>query len=103
MQKVKHVTFGIMLRDRFGQDVFGVNGALLHTLKDVEGEGHGCFTFPALNLGQGHYTVNLAAHQGTTHLETCYHWWDKASSFEVIQDTNYLFSGHTRLEAYLEV
>ena len=102
-QKVEHVTFGIMLRDRFGQDVFGTNGALLHTLKDVEGEGHGCFTFPAMNLGQGTYTVNLTAHQGTTHLETCYHWWDRASSFEVLQDTNYIFSGHTRLEAHLDV
>ncbi|MCR5814043.1 MAG: ABC transporter ATP-binding protein [Desulfovibrio sp.] len=100
-QSVAHVTFGIMLRDRFGQDVFGTNGALLHCLKDVSQEGQGCFTFKAINLGQGTYTVNLSAHQGTTHLETCYHWWDRASSFEVLQDTAYYFSGHTRLETQL--
>ncbi|MBQ7607739.1 MAG: ABC transporter ATP-binding protein [Desulfovibrionaceae bacterium] len=96
-----HVTFGVMIRDRFGQDVFGTNGVLLGSVKDVCAAGEGCFHFPAMNLGPGIYTINLAAHQGTTHLETCYHWWDRASSFEVLQDADYLFGGHTRLAVTL--
>ena len=100
---VNGVTFGVMLRDRFGQDVFGSNGALLGTLADIHTDGQGCFHFPALNIGPGVYSVNLAAHTGATHLETCFHWWDNAATFEVIQDTAFQFSGHTRLAVSLDL
>lgn len=102
-EPVKQVTFGVMLRDRFGQDVFGSNGALLNTLADIRQDGQGCFRFPAMNIGPGVYTVNLAAHQGTTHLETCYHWWDNAAVFEIVQDKSFYFSGHTRLDVSLDL
>ncbi len=102
-EAVDGVTFGVMLRDRFGQDVFGTNGALLRTLADVRRDGRGCFHFPAMNIGPGVYSINLAAHTGTTHLENCFHWWDNAAAFEVVQDRDYFFSGHTRLSASLEL
>ena len=97
------VTFGITIRDRFGQDVFGSNGALLGVLADIHADGWGCFHFPAMNIAPGLYTINLAAHTGTTHLENCFHWWDKATSFEVVQDPAYYFGGHTRLNVRLEL
>ncbi|MBQ9453206.1 MAG: ABC transporter ATP-binding protein [Desulfovibrio sp.] len=97
------VTFGITIRDRFGQDVFGSNGALLGVVADIREEGWGCFHFPAMNIAPGLYTVNLAAHTGTTHLENCFHWWDKATAFEVVQDPDYYFGGHTRLDVTLEL
>ncbi len=102
-EHVNQVTFGVMIRDRFGQDVFGSNGALLGKLADIREDGQGCFHFPAMNIGPGVYTVNLAAHTGTTHLETCFHWWDNATSFEVVQDRDFYFSGHTRLAVNLEL
>lgn len=97
------VTFGAMIRDRFGQDVFGTNGALLNRLVDVSGPGRGAFDISALNLGKGQYSVNLAAHTGTTHLENCYHWWDNAAEFEVLEDPEYIFSGVCRLDAKLRL
>ena len=96
------VTFGITIRDRFGQDVFGSNGALLGVVPDIHEDGWGCFHFSAMNIAPGLYTVNLAAHTGTTHLENCFHWWDKATAFEVVQDAAYYFGGHTRLDVRLE-
>lgn len=97
------VTFGVMLRDRFGQDIFGTNGALLNKVADITGPGAGRFDFPALNLGKGQYSVNLAAHTGATHLEKCFHWWDNAANFEVLEDIHYRFSGVARLRAELEL
>lgn len=97
------VTFGAMIRDRFGQDVFGTNGALLNTLADITAPGKGVFTISALNLGKGMYSVNLAAHTGTTHLDNCYHWWDNAAQFEVLEDPDYIFSGVCRLEMQLKL
>ncbi len=101
VEPVEKVTFGFMLRDRFGQDIFGTNGALLHTLANVNGKGEGCFVIDALNIGKGAYTVNMAAHTGATHLENCFHWWDSAAAFEVLEDVNYRFSGAARLSARL--
>lgn len=100
---VPDVTFGFMIRDRFGQDVFGTNGALLNTLVNANGKGKGRFAVSALNVGQGKYSVNLAAHTGTRHLDTCYHWWDNAASFEITEDAAYRFSGIARLDAKLEL
>lgn len=100
-QTVPDVTFGITIRDRFGQDIFGSNGALLNTLATVKGPGRAMFAFSALNLGKGGYTVNLAAHTGTTHLENCFHWWDNAASFEVLEDSNYRMGGIARLPVRL--
>lgn len=100
---VPDLTFGIALRDRFGQEVFGTNGALLGRLANIDKDGQGYFRFPALNIGPGVYTVNLAAHTGSTHLENCFHWWDNAAVFEVVHATGSYFGGHTRLDVSLEI
>lgn len=98
------VSFGMMIRDRFGQDVYGVNGAMLgNFVKCNAGERRvGRFHLAALNIGPGVYTITLAAHTGDTHLGNCFHWLDNAVSFEVVHNPEALFSGHTRLEARLE-
>ncbi|MBQ9453552.1 MAG: ABC transporter ATP-binding protein [Desulfovibrio sp.] len=98
-----NVTFGITIRDRFGQDVFGCNGALLGILANVHKEGTGFFHFPAMNIAPGVYTINLAAHTGKTHHEHCFHWWDRATTFEVIHDNEYTYCGHTRLDVTLQL
>lgn len=97
------VTFGLTIRDRFGQDMFGINTRGLNVHVDVAGAGEATFNFTHLNLAPGKYTISLAAHRGLTHLEGCYHWWDNAASFEVLEDLNYRFIGVTRLDATFEV
>ena len=101
---VPDLSFGMMIRDRFGQDVFGVNGAMLGSLATGRaGERKtGRFYIKALNIGPGVYPLTLAAHTGETHLDTCFHWLDNTADFEVTQNPDDLFSGHTRLETRLE-
>lgn len=103
LEPARDIVFGMLIRDRFGQDVFGTNGAHLKKLANVEGPGSASFHLPAMNIGPGLYTVDMAAHTGTTHLDTCYHWWEKAAAFQVVMDEKYFFSGHTRLAATLEM
>lgn len=101
-QPVKDVTFGFTIRDKYGQDVFGTNGALLGVLANVTEAGEGWFHIKETNIGPGKYTINMAAHTGTTHLEHCFHWWDNAAAFEVVHGPVY-FGGHTKLAATLEL
>lgn len=101
-EPVREVTFGFTIRDRFGQDIFGTNGALLGQPMDVNGPGSAIFRIQALNIAPGEYTISLAAHSGLTHLDNCYHWWDGAIAFGVMEDLNYRFAGMTRLETTLQ-
>ena len=81
---VEDVTVGILIRDRFGQDIFGTNTELLKVkvpLKEEE-EKEVIFKLP-MNIGPGKYTLTVAAHEGIIHSEKCYHWIDNCISFEV--------------------
>ena len=81
---VEDVTVGILIRDRFGQDIFGTNTELLKVkvpLKEGE-EKEVIFKLP-MNIGPGKYTLTVAAHEGVIHSEKCYHWIDNCISFEV--------------------
>ncbi|MBD5641922.1 MAG: ABC transporter ATP-binding protein [Desulfovibrio sp.] len=99
----RQVTFGITIRDRFGQDIFGINGYRLKSVKDIHANGAGCFRIDALNLGPGAYSINLAAHTGDTHLQNCFHWWDSAAEFEVLEDPDYSFCGVAKLSVTLSL
>ena len=79
-----NVTVGILIRDRFGQDIFGTNTELLKkriTIQKGE-EKEVIFKLP-MNIGPGKYTLTVAAHEGVVHSEKCYHWIDNCISFEV--------------------
>lgn len=44
-----------------------------------------CWRIPALELGQGSYTVSVALHGDMTHVANSYDWWDKAALIEVVR------------------
>ncbi len=97
------ISLGIAVRDRFGQDIFGVNtfqmGQAFHLAPGESKEI--CFQFDHFNIGPGKYTLSTALHSGLTHIDDCYHWLDGVHSFEVVADSRYLFSGLIRLEPKL--
>jgi len=79
-------TFGILIRDRFGAEVFGTN-----TFHDAEApaEHHSAeaSTVEAeleLNLGAGSYSITVALHSGSTHTVDNYDWIDHAIVFEIV-------------------
>lgn len=100
---IPSLSVGFMIRDRFGQDIFGTNSHLLgHDIRLTEGEQ--CtlgFTLP-LNLAPGKYTLTLALHSEDNHLEHCYHWCDNFIRFEVAGSHLPLFSGIVALPTQLE-
>lgn len=92
------VVVGFMIRDRFGQDVFGTNTFLLgKKLVVSKGERTRFDLTIDMALHPGKYTLTLAVHEDDNHLNTCFHWWDNAVRFEVAGVLGALFSGVCRL------
>jgi lipopolysaccharide transport system ATP-binding protein len=93
------MTVGIMIRDKFGQDIFGTN--TFHHQQSIDFKKdhyYSCnFTLP-LNIGIGKYSITAAIHSQDTHLEECAHWFDHATDFEVAGIVSEMFVGLCRLE-----
>lgn len=102
--KLTNMTVGILIRDRFGQDIFGTN--TYHHKVNIDFEAQKsyecCFKMP-LNIGTGKYSITTAVHSEDTHLENCSHWLDHAMDFEVAGVIDkHLFTGVCRLEPNIE-
>ncbi len=104
LTELPELTAGFLIRDKYGQDIFGTNSYLLgHRLALQPGERRQlCFRLPAFNLGPGKYSLTAALHTSDTHLEECYHWRDGAVNFEVVLDSGHIFTGLCRLDCSLE-
>lgn len=97
--EIENPTVGILIRDRLGLDVFGINTFLLgmKTKTYKPGElGHFKFIMP-LDLGVGSYTISTAVHASMNHTEGNYHWIDRIFSFNVAPDARQHFVGVARL------
>jgi lipopolysaccharide transport system ATP-binding protein len=104
-EAVDDITVGILIRDRFGQDIFGTN---THHLKiPVKLEAHqACsvrYILEELNLGAGKYTLNSALHRDDVHVNECFHWVDVIKTFEVISANDFNFIGISRLKPKVEI
>lgn len=98
------LSLGLMIRDRFGQDMFGTNSHVLgQDIVLAEGERQRLRFRFAMHLAPGKYTLTLALHEGLDHTRHCYHWWDNASQFEVSGIRGPLFVGVCNLNPRLNV
>ncbi|MBI5397072.1 MAG: ABC transporter ATP-binding protein [Verrucomicrobia bacterium] len=94
-EPLEQLTLGILLRDRFGNDVFGTNtfhmGIALNPRPGrvlvVD------FNVPELHLGAGHYSLTTSLHSSDTHLADNYDWWDQALVFQVVPGPQPKFIG----------
>ena len=87
-------SLGVLLRDRFGQDIFGVNTAMLDMALDLKPHQTQDVTIRLqLAVAPGRYTATFAVHTDTTHHDDCQHWWDNALTIEVLGFSNRPFSG----------
>jgi lipopolysaccharide transport system ATP-binding protein len=102
---IDEVTVGILMRDRFGQDIFGTNTFNLTIPIDLqEGEiVHLKYIMDELNLGCGKYTLTVAAHRDQVHIHECYEWVDAIKSFEVVLNPASLFIGIARLKPIVQL
>lgn len=96
------VTAGILIRDRFGNDVYGTNTFHLGVGQDSMTAGDRMtldFRFTALNVGVGSYSITVALHARDTHTTANYDWWDRALVFQVTAGDQPLSIGVCALDA----
>lgn len=91
---IADLTLGLMIRDRFGQDIFGTNTHFMdYPVALAAGDRQDIRLCIPMTLAPGKYTVTLALHEGADHTSQCYHWWDNALHFEVSGIRGHNFSG----------
>lgn len=91
---LQDASVGVLIRDRMGQDVFGVNTAMLgQPLRLEAGQTQSIWFQIGLALAPGAYSITVAIHTDETHHDHCLHWWDEALSFEVVGFAGPRFSG----------
>jgi len=102
---VDEVTVGILIRDRFGQDIFGTNTFHLKIPIELQvGETFRVgYIVDELNLGCGKYTLSVAIHRDEVHMHECYEWVDAIKSFQVVLDPACLFIGIARLKPRVQL
>jgi lipopolysaccharide transport system ATP-binding protein len=106
-KKLEELTLGILIRDRLGNDVFGINShglkTELHQLTKTTDLQEISFEITQLNLGAGSYSITLALHAGNHHTAGNYDWWDCAAVFEVVTPSDYPFIGVAHLNTTLRI
>jgi lipopolysaccharide transport system ATP-binding protein len=95
---LSNMTIGIMIRDKFGQDIFGTNSFHHKIAIDFKKDRDYICSFEMpLNIGVGKYSITTAVHSNETHLDNCSHWLDHATDFEVAGIKGNLFVGICKL------
>ena len=102
---VDDITVGILIRDRFGQDIFGTNTYHLKLPISLK-SGERCvvrYVMDEFNIGFGKYTLSPAVHRDDTHVDECYQWVDVIKTFEVIEGNDFRFIGFSRLKPQVQL
>ena len=104
-ETVEDITVGILIRDRFGQDIFGTNTYHLKLPISLT-RGERCvvrYVMDEFNIGFGKYTLSPAVHRDDTHVDECYQWVDVIKTFEVIEGNDFRFIGFSRLKPQVQL
>jgi homopolymeric O-antigen transport system ATP-binding protein len=86
-KSMPHLTAGILIRDRLGNDVFGTNTYRLASNRTELSARERLavdFRIADLALGVGSYSLTAALHTDDTHISANYDWWDGALVFQVV-------------------
>jgi lipopolysaccharide transport system ATP-binding protein len=87
---------GILIKDRFGNDIYGTNTCLNGIRLDADARKLSVSFEMEFDLGAGGYYVTAAVHSGRDHMSECYDWMDNALAFRVLDD-EIPFAGCARL------
>jgi hypothetical protein len=104
-EPVDEITVGILIQDKFGQDIFGTNTYHLKTPIMLTA-GRDClvqYTIDELNIGPGQYSLTVAAHTADCHIHECYHWVDMIRTFQIVSPQKDCFIGIARLSPSVRV
>lgn len=104
-QAVERLGLGFLIKDRFGQAMYGINTHRLNQVVTFPQVGERLqfrFDFKML-LGQGHYSISLSLSRSDSHLDGNYEWRDYAAIFHVHNRLHEQFVGCTWLNAEASV
>jgi len=100
---ILNMTIGIIIKDKFAQDIFGTNTYYQDKTIDFKKDSsYICSFIMPLNIGIGKYSITAAVHSSETHLDNCSHWLDNAASFQVAGILGSKFIGLCKLEPTIE-
>jgi lipopolysaccharide transport system ATP-binding protein len=102
---IESLVVGYMIKDRLGQPVFGTNTFHLQRMHGPLAAGDRVkfrFSFPA-NLGEGSYSIAVAAHDSETHITRNYEWRDLAVVFKVLNTRLPRFVGSAWLPTTVDI
>jgi lipopolysaccharide transport system ATP-binding protein len=102
---IESLVVGYMIKDRLGQPVFGTNTYHLQRMQGPLASGDSVklrFSFPA-NLGEGSYSIAVAAHDSETHITRNYEWRDLAVVFKVVNTRLPRFVGSAWLPTTVDI
>lgn len=104
VRDIDGVTVGILLRDKYGQDIFGTN-TYHHklALNLRKGTTSACVFKIRMDIGTGKYTITAAVHTQDTHADDCFHWIDAATTFEIAGNYANYFTGVCKLYPDIQV
>ncbi|MEO1923663.1 MAG: Wzt carbohydrate-binding domain-containing protein, partial [Nautiliaceae bacterium] len=101
---VKNQNIGILIRDKFAQDIFGTNTYYYGKHFDFDEGKRYKITFKMpFNIAPGKYTLTVAVHSGETHTQNCTHWADNVAEFEIAGIKGKFFVGICRLTPIVDV
>lgn len=101
---LKDLCVGYLIKNRLGEEIFGTNTYYHSKVIDkvMAGETiHYKFTFDA-NIGEGNYSVSVAAHMGHNHLSKNYEWKDLAFVFTIVNTSKNNFVGSSWIPPTIE-
>ena len=97
-------TVGIMIRDKFSQDIYGTNTYYCNKLINMQKNRIYKVAFEMdFNIGIGKYYVTAAVHSENIHNDECNHWLEKGAEFEIAGVKGCMFSGVVKLEPDIEI
>jgi lipopolysaccharide transport system ATP-binding protein len=101
---IPELVLGYVIKDRFGQPVYGTNTHHLgRALREVGPAAEFVFEFSFnANLGPGTYSIAVALHASDTHLAVNYEWRDLALVFSVANIDKDFFVGTAWLPPHVE-
>ena len=97
---ILNLNIGILIRDKFGQDIFGTNSGNLNKEYNLKRDKEYNLTYTLdMDIGSGKYSISIALAVGETHLDYCLHWLDFAVNFEIAGNLGYNFIGISKLNS----
>lgn len=101
---MEHLSVGIIIRDQFGQDIYGTNTYLQGEPLNIKKDKPFSVSFTMeMNIGPGAYTIGAAIHRTPDLPQRYLNWVDNALAFTVIQPSKLEFNGLCRLSPSIEI